>query len=68
MARRVLHVPGLSVATTVLEVAMADPLAPLWRPVGEPIRLSLLDLSRLPTEAHQSPQVEWVARRSQWLR
>lgn len=43
-ARTALPVPGMSVATTVLEVAMADPLAPVWLPIGHPIRLPLLDL------------------------
>ncbi len=44
--RKVLRVAGMSVATTVLELAMADPLAPVWLPIGHPIRLPLLDLAR----------------------
>jgi hypothetical protein len=44
-ARKALHVAGMSVATTVLELAMADPLAPVWLPIGHPIRLPLLDLA-----------------------
>lgn len=67
-ARRALHIPGLSVATTVLELSMADPLAPVWLPVGEPIRRPLLGLSRPPTEPYQPHRGEWVDRRSQSLR
>jgi len=46
-ARKALHVAGMSVATTVLELTMADPLAPVWLPIGHPIRLPLLDLALL---------------------
>jgi hypothetical protein len=45
-ARPALWVPGMTIATTVLDLAMADPLGPVWLPIGQPIRLPLLDLER----------------------
>jgi len=45
-ARQALRIPDMSVATTVLGMAMADPLGSVWLPVGQPIRLSLLEVDR----------------------
>jgi len=43
-ARRELLVPGITVATSALKEAMADPLGPVWQPLGQPFRLTLLEL------------------------
>jgi hypothetical protein len=43
-AREVLTRPGVPVATTSLERHRADPLGPVWRPVGEDRRKRLIDL------------------------
>jgi hypothetical protein len=51
-ARRALHVLGMTVATTPLELAMADPLAPAWLPIGMPFRLPLLELSHDRSDRH----------------
>lgn len=50
-ARPALRVPGMTVATTVLDLAMADPLGPVWLPIGHPIRLPLLELERASSAA-----------------
>jgi hypothetical protein len=44
--RRDLFSSGLTVATTVLGRSMADPLGPVWQPLGHPFRVGLLDLGR----------------------
>lgn len=44
-ARRSLAHPGMTVATTALPRAMADPLGAVWQPLGDPFRRSLLALS-----------------------
>jgi hypothetical protein len=44
-AREVLGHPGVSVATTSLERHRADPLGPVWRPVGMDRRVRICDLS-----------------------
>jgi hypothetical protein len=44
--RRDLFSSGLTVATTVLEQSMADPLGPVWQPLGHPFRVGLLNLGR----------------------
>jgi hypothetical protein len=43
-AREVLRRPGLEVATTTADRHGADPLGPVWRPVGADRRVRLLDL------------------------
>ena len=43
-----LNAPGLTVATTTLHRVMADPLGPVWQPLGHPIRLSLFELGSEP--------------------
>jgi hypothetical protein len=45
-ARAVLRHPGVLVATSSVERHGADPLGPVWRPVGEDRRVRLGDLSR----------------------
>ncbi len=57
-ALRAIHVPGMAVATAVLKLAMRDPLASVWLPVGQPIRLSLPDLSQTSLDAHQRLHLE----------
>jgi hypothetical protein len=44
-ARRALFSPGLTVATTALPRAMADPLGQVWQPLRHPFRVSILALS-----------------------
>jgi hypothetical protein len=44
-ARRALFSPGFTLATTSLERSMADPLGPVWQPLGDPFLVSLLQLS-----------------------
>lgn len=58
-ARPALRAPGTSVATTVLDLAMADPLGSVWLPIGHPIRLPLLDLERSPSVADRYSLGEW---------
>lgn len=56
-ARRSLLSGGLTVATIALPRAMADPLGPVWQPLGHPFRLSILDLAGLVGEPEQ-PSVD----------
>jgi hypothetical protein len=51
-ARSAIETPGMVVATTVRERAMADPLGRVWHPLGHPFRVSILDL----TEAASPPE------------
>ena len=44
-ARKHLYNPGMTLATTVFDVANADPLGAAWLPIGSETRVRLLDLS-----------------------
>jgi hypothetical protein len=52
-ARRSLSAPGLEAATTVLGRAMADPLGPVWQPLGHPFRIAIAHLIKLVGEPAQ---------------
>lgn len=43
-ARKRLHNPGITVATTVFDLAGADPLGAVWLPIGSERRVRLIDL------------------------
>lgn len=47
-ARALLHIPGLTVATTVYERVLADSLGDIWQPIGQPLRCSILKLKPPP--------------------
>jgi hypothetical protein len=49
-ARRSLFSPDLTVATTALPRALADPLGRVWQPLGGPFRSSLFELRGEPSE------------------
>ncbi len=55
-ARKALRVPGMNVATTVLELAMDDPIASIWLPLGYPIRVPLFDLAPRSSDPDQPDQ------------
>jgi hypothetical protein len=58
-ARPALRAPGMTVATTLLALAMTDPLGPVWLPIGHPLRLPLLDLERSPSAVDLHSLGEW---------
>ncbi len=47
-ARPLLEGTGLTVATAVYADVLADPLGPVWRPLGRPLRRCILDLTPPP--------------------
>jgi protein involved in plasmid replication-relaxation len=47
-ARKRLYNPGMTLATTVFDIANADPLGAVWLPIGSQRRARLLEIPRFP--------------------